>query len=113
MTPAAVHLLTAAQVAEILNVPVKRVYTLPIPKRMLGKRTCRWRESDVYAFIEGSTSSATQVAADGPSTADWALPTEEERHWRATRRDAVRPARPTPPSAPRILDDLSGDDIAF
>lgn len=113
MTPTAVILLTAAQVAKILNVPVKRVYTLPIPKRMLGKRTCRWRESDVYAFIEDSTSSASQVSADGPSTADWARPTTEERHWRAARSAAIPPAKSTPPVEPSILDDLFGEDIPF
>lgn len=111
MTPTAVILLTAAQVAEILNVPVKRVYTLPIPRRMLGKRTYRWPESDVYAFIEASTSSATPVQADDPSTADWARPTTEERHWRAARRDAIPPEKAPPPSQPSILDELFGEDI--
>lgn len=113
MTPAAVILLTAAQVAEILNVPVKRVYTLPIPKRMLGKRTYRWRESDVYAFIESSSSSASPVSADAPSTADWARPTTEERHWRTARRDAIPPEKPTPAAKPNVLDELFGDDIPF
>lgn len=113
MTPPTLVLLTAAQVAEILNVPVKRVYTLPIPKRMLGKRTCRWRESDVYAFIEGSAGAASPASTDGPSTADWARPTTEERHWRAARRDAVPPESPTPPTEPSILDDLCGEDIPF
>lgn len=113
MTPTAVILLTAAQVAEILNVPVKRVYTLPIPKRMLGKRTYRWRESDVYAFIEASSSSAQQLSAEAPSTADWARPTTEDRHWRAARRDVLPEAKPALPAAPSIVDDLFGDDIPF
>lgn len=113
MTPTAVILLTAAQVAQILNVPVKRVYTLPIPKRMLGKRTCRWRESDVYDFIEGSVGSASNVSANCPSTADWARPTTEDRHWRAARLDAFPPERASAPAAPSIAKEQLEDDHPF
>lgn len=113
MTAPAVNLLTAAQVAEMLNVPVKRVYTLPIPKRMLGKRTYRWLESDVYAFIESSTSTEPQGPADPPSTADWAQPNTAERQWRAARRDSIAPEKPDPTAEPGILDDFYRDDIPF
>lgn len=45
-------LLTARELADILNVPYKRVYELPIPEVRLGERTLRWRPEDVEAFIE-------------------------------------------------------------
>jgi predicted DNA-binding transcriptional regulator AlpA len=52
--PRAAHtpLLDARQVAAILSVPVKAVYTLPIPRVMVSTRRCRWRLSDVEAYIQ-------------------------------------------------------------
>jgi predicted DNA-binding transcriptional regulator AlpA len=45
-------LLTARQVGAILNVPVKSVYELAIPRVRLGLRRIRWRPVDVSRFIE-------------------------------------------------------------
>jgi predicted DNA-binding transcriptional regulator AlpA len=46
-------LLTAKDVARILNVPLKRVYELGIPAVRLSARSLRWRLSDVQHWIEG------------------------------------------------------------
>ncbi|SRR6266508_5052831 len=43
-------LLTAKQVAAILQVPVKRVYELPIPQTRISSRTIRWFVADVAEF---------------------------------------------------------------
>ncbi len=48
-------LLTAADVAEILRVPVKSVYELPIPRVKISLRRIRWRPQDVQQFIERRT----------------------------------------------------------
>ena len=45
-------LLTAAEVAEILNVPVKSVYEIPIRRVRIGTRRIRWRPADVREFID-------------------------------------------------------------
>ena len=45
-------LFTAEDVAEILQVPVKSVYELPIRKVRLGANRVRWTPNDVAAFIE-------------------------------------------------------------
>lgn len=45
-------LLTATQVATWLRVHPKTVYTLGIPRIVLGRRSVRWRWSDVKAFAE-------------------------------------------------------------
>ena len=45
-------LLTAKEVAEILRVPVKSVYELPINRVRLGRRRVRWRPEDVRDFID-------------------------------------------------------------
>ena len=44
-------LLTAADVARLLRVPMKSVYELPIPRIRLGRRRIRWRPSDVHEFV--------------------------------------------------------------
>ncbi len=43
---------TAAEVAALLRVPSKSVYTMPIRKVRLGPRRIRWRPGDVRAFID-------------------------------------------------------------
>lgn len=48
-------LLTASEVAEILHLPMKSVYDLPIKRVQLGPRRIRWRPEDVRAFIERRT----------------------------------------------------------
>ncbi len=45
-------LLTARDVARILNVGMGRVYELPIPRLRLGPQRIRWRPEDVRAYIE-------------------------------------------------------------
>ena len=45
-------LLTVEEVAELLSVPVKRVYRLPISRVELGPNTVRWRPEDVSSFIK-------------------------------------------------------------
>ena len=42
---------TVDQVAEYLQVPVKRVYELPIPRIRLSSRRCRWRPRIVINFV--------------------------------------------------------------
>lgn len=44
-------LLTAEEVAEIVRVPKKSVYELPIPRVRIGERRLRWRPADVREFI--------------------------------------------------------------
>ena len=44
-------LLTAGEVAEVLQVPKKSVYDLSIPRVRIGERRVRWRPQDVKAFI--------------------------------------------------------------
>ena len=48
-------LLTAADVAAILRVPVKSVYELPISRVKISRRRIRWRPQDVQQFIERRT----------------------------------------------------------
>lgn len=43
---------TAAEVADMLKVPTKSVYTMPIKRVRLGMRQIRWRPRDVRAFID-------------------------------------------------------------
>ena len=45
------HLLTAKQVAEILNVRSKRVYELSIPSVRISERQVRWRLETVKRWI--------------------------------------------------------------
>jgi hypothetical protein len=47
-------LLTVKEVAVILQVPVKKVYALPIPRVALSKRRVRFMDEDVRAFIRRS-----------------------------------------------------------
>lgn len=49
------QLLTAEEVGEILKVPKKSVYELPIPRVRIGKRRIRWRPEAVRKFIEDRT----------------------------------------------------------
>ena len=44
-------LLTAEEVGEILRVPVKSVYDLPIKRVRIGQRRLRWRPVDVREFV--------------------------------------------------------------
>lgn len=48
-------LLTAKEVSEILKVPRKSVYELPIPRVRVGKRRVRWRPEAIRKFIEKRT----------------------------------------------------------
>lgn len=45
-------LLTAEELAEILQVPKKSVYDLPIPRVRIGERRIRWRPADVREHIQ-------------------------------------------------------------
>lgn len=45
-------LLTAEEVGEILKVPTKSVYELPIKRVRISRRRIRWRPADVRDFIE-------------------------------------------------------------
>ena len=45
-------LLTAGEVADILQVPRKSVYDLAIPRVRIGQRRVRWRPVDVREFIQ-------------------------------------------------------------
>lgn len=51
---ASVNLLTADEVAGILRVPAKKVYSLPIRQCRLSERRIRWDAEDVYAYIARS-----------------------------------------------------------
>jgi predicted DNA-binding transcriptional regulator AlpA len=51
-----VGLLTAVEVASKLNVRVKRVYELSIPRVRLSTRSYRWKAQDVERFIDSRTS---------------------------------------------------------
>ena len=44
-------LLTVEEVGEILRVPVKSVYDLPIKRVRIGQRRLRWRPVDVREFV--------------------------------------------------------------
>ena len=46
------ELLTAKDVARLLNISIKRVYELGIPRVRLSEKTIRWRQSDLIAFIK-------------------------------------------------------------
>jgi predicted DNA-binding transcriptional regulator AlpA len=46
------RLLTAGEVAEVLGVPRKRVYALPLPRYMLSEKCVRYRWSDLAAWLE-------------------------------------------------------------
>ena len=48
-------LLTAPDVGRLLRVPAKSVYSLPIPRVVLGPRRIRWRPADVHEFINRRT----------------------------------------------------------
>ena len=45
------RLLTASEVGDILRVPVKSVYDLPIKRVRIGPRRLRWRPVDVREFV--------------------------------------------------------------
>jgi len=45
-------LLKAAEVGNLLGIPTKNVYQLPISRVRVGKRTVRWRPAAVREFIE-------------------------------------------------------------
>ena len=49
------ELLTRDEVGAWLKLPPKSVYELPISKVKLGRRTVRWRRSDVQEFIDRRT----------------------------------------------------------
>lgn len=49
-------LLTAKQVAKRLQVSLRRVHQLNVPKVRLGTRTVRFREADVQQLISARTS---------------------------------------------------------
>lgn len=44
-------LLTAAEVGEILQVPTKSVYELPIQRVRISQARVRWRPEDVREFV--------------------------------------------------------------
>lgn len=46
------EVLTAEQVAEILQVSKKRVLELPIPQVRLGRRTIRYLADDVMTYLK-------------------------------------------------------------
>ena len=56
----AARLLTATEVAQILNVRDKRVYQLNIPAIRLTPRTLRWRRSTVEQWLADRTEGARQ-----------------------------------------------------
>lgn len=103
MTSSVHPLLEAADVALRVNVPKKRVYTLPIAQVRIGPRTIRWREEDVDAFLETATTMKTPVPT-GVSTAAWAKPATEARPWRSA-------ATAAPCATHTEAED--GEDIAF
>lgn len=49
------RLLTAKQVAGRLQVSLRRVHQLKVPKIRLGARTVRFREADVQALLDSRT----------------------------------------------------------
>lgn len=51
-------LLTAEEVADVLQVPRKAVYDLPIRRVRVSRNRVRWRPEDVRAFIERRTEDA-------------------------------------------------------
>lgn len=48
-------LMTAEEVGEVLQVPTKSVYDLPIPRVRVSSNRVRWRPRDVRAFVERRT----------------------------------------------------------
>ena len=50
--PAVGRLLSAAEVAGLVSVSVKRVYELGIPAVRLSTRSLRWQLNDVLTWIE-------------------------------------------------------------
>lgn len=76
-------LLTAKQVAEVLNIPTTSVYTLGLPIVKLSKRRYRWRSEDVIGLIERPPE-PPQPPLVIP-TADWARPASASRTWRERR----------------------------
>jgi predicted DNA-binding transcriptional regulator AlpA len=46
------RLLTADEVARVLGVRRKRVYSLPLPRIMLSEKCVRYRWSDLLAWLE-------------------------------------------------------------
>lgn len=48
-------LMTAEQVGQVLQVPTKSVYDLPIPRVRVSSNRVRWRPADVWEFIERRT----------------------------------------------------------
>lgn len=53
-----IRLLDAEQVSNILQLPKKSVYELPIEKVRLRERTVRWRAEDVRNFVESRREAA-------------------------------------------------------
>lgn len=51
-------LMTAEEVAEVLQVPRKSVYDLAIPRVRIGERRVRWRPADVREFIQNRVEEA-------------------------------------------------------
>lgn len=45
-------LLTVREVGEMLSVPWKSVYDLPLPRVRITRRRIRWRPADVREFID-------------------------------------------------------------
>lgn len=52
-------LMTAKDVGEVLRVPHKAVYDLPIPRVRISRGRVRWRPEDVRSFIENRVQSPT------------------------------------------------------
>jgi len=75
------HLLTAKQVAVLLNVSLSSVYSLGIPTVKLSARRYRWRRDDVLALMNSGVASPSASAAI--ATAEWALPGSHPRNWRS------------------------------
>lgn len=75
------HLLTAKQVAALLNVSLSSVYSLGIPTVKLSARRYRWKRDDVLALVDSAV--VTPPAPTAIATADWALPVSHPRTWRA------------------------------
>jgi hypothetical protein len=47
-------MLTAKQVGVVLNMSKRQVLRLPIPRSRFGRRSIRFREEDVYAYIDAT-----------------------------------------------------------
>lgn len=76
-------MLTAKQVAEVLNIPTTSVYTLGLPIVKLSERRYRWRREDVLGLLARPTESPPPPAPI--PTAEWALPPTASRSWRERR----------------------------